>query len=476
MGITYSDPDADTDIDITTWAAVTRAAGFDTFAATPTSANLAALISNESGTGSLVFSNAPTFARITNQTSGLSWESGPVSTIQSAGTIGTATLSGSGVAAYHTFNCNGDNVDAGAYNGVFNVYAGQVVGGANVTGHRTSLAGVCVVSSTTGNLTNWFYTGGETRAIAQANDNGTALAPNGTIVGGFDSASLYSAATYWKGLIGREIDVECRAGAAPLWKTGLQIIQRESDVESGTQADEAFVISNQAGGTAPGWNIGITFGTPHGEWAIKSTGTMIGTQSTALGGPAYQAAYGVDFNAVTFGTAAFRSNGFLVSPTGVITGTLTNCTGLPASTGISGLGTGAATLLATAYTTTTYTPVISFGGLTTGITYSTQEGRYTRIGDLVFVTGYIVLSSKGSATGALRISAPLTAAAMTQPGGGSLPYAANMLGLTSSVTLGMNTGASTFVPRDYGATGTAELDDTNCTNTSAFTFTAVYKV
>jgi hypothetical protein len=46
MGITFSDPDADSDVDTTSWAAVTRAAGFDTFAASPTSANLKALVTD----------------------------------------------------------------------------------------------------------------------------------------------------------------------------------------------------------------------------------------------------------------------------------------------------------------------------------------------------------------------------------------------------------------------------------------------
>ncbi|MEY2759934.1 MAG: hypothetical protein RIR33_3712 [Pseudomonadota bacterium] len=454
----------------------TPGTGIADFLSTPTSANLQAAITDETGTGSLVFSSAPTFARIINQTSGLSWASGAVSTIQSAGSIGTHTLSSSAVAAFHTFNLNSDNVDATAAQGVYNVYCGMVVGGANVKGHRTALAGVAVVSSPTGNTGNLFYTGGESRAIASANDNGTAITPLGTIVGGFDSASLLTGATYWSGLIGREIDVECRTGTAPKWKTGLQIVQRSTDVESGWDADEAFLIANQSGGTAPGWDVGVAFGTPHGIWAIKSTGTMIGTQATALGGPAYEAEYGVDFSAVTFGTAAFKSNGFEVDGSGVVTGVLTNCTGLPASTGISGLGSGMTTLLASSYVTSTYTPVVSFGGASTGITYSTQEGRYTRIGDLVFVTGYIVLTSKGTATGAMRISAPIAAAAMTQPGAGSISYAANMSGLTSPITLGMNTGASTFVPRDFGAAGTAEIDDTNCTNTTAFTFAITYKV
>lgn len=48
------------DADLTSWAGVTRAAGFDTFAATPTSANLAALLTDETGTGANVFANSPT--------------------------------------------------------------------------------------------------------------------------------------------------------------------------------------------------------------------------------------------------------------------------------------------------------------------------------------------------------------------------------------------------------------------------------
>lgn len=49
------------DGDLTSWASVTRASGFDTFAATPSSANLASLVTDETGSGSLVFGTSPTF-------------------------------------------------------------------------------------------------------------------------------------------------------------------------------------------------------------------------------------------------------------------------------------------------------------------------------------------------------------------------------------------------------------------------------
>ena len=64
----------------------------------------------------------------------------------------------------------------------------------------------------------------------------------------------------------------------------------------------------------------------------------------------------------------------------------------------------------TTYQQDTYTPVLSFGGGTTGITYATQKGTYTQIGNIVFVRITISLSNKGSSTGIASITLPVTAA------------------------------------------------------------------
>lgn len=53
------------DADLTSWAAVTRASGYDTFAATPSSANLAALLTDETGSGAAVFATSPTLGGAT---------------------------------------------------------------------------------------------------------------------------------------------------------------------------------------------------------------------------------------------------------------------------------------------------------------------------------------------------------------------------------------------------------------------------
>lgn len=52
---------------------------------------------------------------------------------------------------------------------------------------------------------------------------------------------------------------------------------------------------------------------------------------------------------------------------------------------------------------TSFTPAVEFGGGTTGITYTTQTGSYTRIGNLVWIFIQIVLSSKGTDTGVFTI-------------------------------------------------------------------------
>jgi hypothetical protein len=46
-----------------------------------------------------------------------------------------------------------------------------------------------------------------------------------------------------------------------------------------------------------------------------------------------------------------------------------------------------------------FTPTITFGGASTGITYGHNSGRYTKVGRAVFFYLSIFLSAKGSSTG-----------------------------------------------------------------------------
>jgi hypothetical protein len=53
----------------------------------------------------------------------------------------------------------------------------------------------------------------------------------------------------------------------------------------------------------------------------------------------------------------------------------------------------------------TWTPILSFAGGTTGISYGQQSGTYTKIGNIVCANFTIVLNSKGSSSGAAVVSA-----------------------------------------------------------------------
>lgn len=52
----------------------------------------------------------------------------------------------------------------------------------------------------------------------------------------------------------------------------------------------------------------------------------------------------------------------------------------------------------------TFTPTVTFGGLSTGITYGAQIGEFTRVGNRVHFNLRMLLTSKGSATGAMLIN------------------------------------------------------------------------
>lgn len=125
----------------------------------------------------------------------------------------------------------------------------------------------------------------------------------------------------------------------------------------------------------------------------------------------------------------------------------------------------------------TFTPGVSFGGATTGITYTTQSGGYVKIGTYVFVHGYIVLSSKGSATGTARLTGlPFTSAS----GSGNFAvmnagYFANMDSLADTLNGLIDLNSTTVALLTGGAAGAANLSDANFTNTSEFAFSLAYR-
>lgn len=245
------------------------------------------------------------------------WRSGTAA----AGTWGVDTESG----AFNTIAIDRDSVDAtssggpGLLSALFVTHAMN----AGATGGRVAVSGFLNIGEaiTAGTGAGSFLLASAFFSQASASAGGTAGAGNakGNLFGTNVSARLLNGAgLYYNSVIGGEINYGTPTGTAAVYKVGLQIVQWGDDAVAGLAGtDTALSIISQTSGTVIGLDTGITFGHSLGWWAIKPTGTLIGTTvSNTPAGPAYAAANGVDFSGVTFSTSAFKSTGFTVDGSG----------------------------------------------------------------------------------------------------------------------------------------------------------------
>jgi hypothetical protein len=119
----------------------------------------------------------------------------------------------------------------------------------------------------------------------------------------------------------------------------------------------------------------------------------------------------------------------------------------------------------------TWTPVLNFGGASVGVTGS-LTGTWTRTGRVVTLTGLLILSNKGSSTGAASITGfPYS---VGTGGVGAIYYDAMFgLTLTSQIISGFLTSMNLL---QMSTTGYASITDVNFTNGSVVSFSVVYTV
>lgn len=157
-------------------------------------------------------------------------------------------------------------------------------------------------------------------------------------------------------------------------------------------------------------------------------------------------------NPVT-GAGTFKSDAVTYSNTGIIPNTSTRTFAIVGETN-------------------TFTPTLAFGGGSTGITYAGQTGSYTRIGNIVTFTLSLVLTNKGSSTGAAIISGlPYNAAStcICAISASSLTF----VGMVSCRVL----GDSTIALDSYATTATrVQLTDTAFVNSTFVQITGSYLV
>lgn len=117
----------------------------------------------------------------------------------------------------------------------------------------------------------------------------------------------------------------------------------------------------------------------------------------------------------------------------------------------------------------TWTMGVSFGGVSTGVTFQYNAGTYTKIGRQVTVNGYCVLTSQGSSTGSARITGlPFTVANTLGNYGSSSFWFANINFVNQFQGYG-NTNDTTIDLRQITSLGAeSSLTHSNFANNSAF--------
>jgi hypothetical protein len=128
-----------------------------------------------------------------------------------------------------------------------------------------------------------------------------------------------------------------------------------------------------------------------------------------------------------------------------------------------------------AVTEGTFTAGLSFGNGTTGLTYIARTARYTKVGRLVTFNLYVRIDSKGSSTGAVRITGLPFASENTANMQSAMSVWTTGMVVTVGGIMGLNDPNTTTVQLYYSGTGTATVaTDPNVTDGAEFSVSGSY--
>ena len=319
--------------------------GVATWLATPTSANLAAAVTDETGSGALVFANGPTLIApaLGTPASGVVTNLTGTASININGSVG-ATTPNTGAFTVLSTSSTTNTTPVLSFNASNSTFAmGATVSGSflqSMLQNKSGTAGAStnyVLSNDLGTDSSYYGEFGMNSSVFSASTPADFFSINNGVyfsshdgdvtVGSGNGFKTYLA---W-GTTGQSAHVINVSGAI-----GLNTNLGTNPALSGTTnfGTSGQVLTSQGSAATPTWTSPSPMVYP-GAGIPNSTGTAWGTSySTTGSGTVVALATSPTFVTPVLGTPS--------------SGTLTSCTGLPVATGISGLGTGVATALAVA--------------------------------------------------------------------------------------------------------------------------------
>ena len=315
------------------------------FLQTPTSANLAATVTDETGSGALVFATSPTFVTpaLGTPASGVVTNLTGTASININGTVGATTASTGAFTYLSTSSTTSTTPTLG-----FNASNSPIAMGATISGsylqavlqNKSGTAGAStnfVLSNDLGTDSTYYGEFGMNSSVFSASTPADFFSiNNGIYFSGHDGDVTVGSGNGYKnyfawGTTGQSAHVINASGAI-----GLSTNLGTTPALSGTTGygTSGQVLTSAGSSAAPTWTTPSPMVYP-ASGIPNSTGTAWGTSySTTGSGTVVALATSPTFVTPVLGTPS--------------SGTLTSCTGLPVATGISGLGTGVATALAIA--------------------------------------------------------------------------------------------------------------------------------
>jgi hypothetical protein len=126
----------------------------------------------------------------------------------------------------------------------------------------------------------------------------------------------------------------------------------------------------------------------------------------------------------------------------------------------------------------TWTPAIAFGGSSTGVTYQTYSGgRYTKVGNRVFLTGSIFLTSKGSQTGSASITGCPFTEGSGNPGKTAISLDIADISFINQIFGVVGASSSSMFLAQVTTAGTrSDITNTNFANSSVISFNTHFQI